>query len=529
MTNEITQYKNEYYSFYYQISSSLKRSIRFSIKRSNSSLFKFGESALKQIAATKNSDKINPYYYQFNKYDIIGKIIQNYFIKLSKYIFGGFDSEGFYCPERSVIIFNEYNNILVFNFINNKDTSSIIGNSGILLKLLTSNTSSLRLPYKNKFYEDFVSKNFNDIIIYNSHYKFQKIVYSIIKERVEKYKSTSNNKEIYLLSEQDIEDKENLLNYNSTLYNLLIKINKDFPHINNEINDMLDMKVKDIIFPEYVFLPINLWKKVLHRAQNANNKKEICENDVACYAAICTWIYSKTIYKFNEDLLNALMSTELDSSMPVSVLTRLPEYCFFIETTNFQLSAQQKIIGFFIFLNYDIHTFEKSIFIILLSENTSMFLINIPLEENLTFNENIIKSYSNKFNTKVLSTFENVYLYITFIKNIISLIVYLCSKNPDIDLPKHNNINNSPYRIPILKNNILFPAKKHTVYHVGNSIGDLIHNEVLVSSIDNTTANRRVHVRRGHWHGYWVGPKNRKQTFIVKWLYPILVGKRKDK
>ena len=401
-------------------------------------------------------------------------------------------------------------------------------NSRILLRLFKSNVFSLKIPYKNKYCTDFISKNFEDIVIYNSYYKFPKSIFPTIKEKLDKYNLASDHsEEIYLLPEQKVDNIENILNYNSTIYKLLVKLNNEFPLINNVVNTMLDMRVKQQKFPEYVFLPIGFWIKALQRSNNSSSIKDIEIHDVVCNAAICTWSYSKTIYKFNEDLFNALMSTELDSSMPISVLTRLPEYCCFVETTNFQLSAQQKIIGFFIFFNYDIHTLEKSIFIILLSENTSMFSINIPLEENLALKDNIIKSYSNKFNTNVLSNFKNVDSYIKFIQNILSLIVYLCSYNPDIDFPKHNDSNNKQYKIPISKNNILFPTKKHIIYHVGNSIGDLIHNEILVASINNTTANRRVHVRRGHWHGYWIGPKNRKQTFIVKWLYPILVGKKK--
>lgn len=109
MTTERTQYENEDYSFYYEISSRLKCSIRHSRSRCNSSLFKFGESALRQAASNKSFYEFETYYNQFNNYELIGKIIQNYFIKLSKYIFGGSNPEGFYSPDKSIITIDKEN------------------------------------------------------------------------------------------------------------------------------------------------------------------------------------------------------------------------------------------------------------------------------------------------------------------------------------------------------------------------------------------------------------------------------------
>lgn len=36
--------------------------------------------------------------------------------------------------------------------------------------------------------------------------------------------------------------------------------------------------------------------------------------------------------------------------------------------------------------------------------------------------------------------------------------------------------------------------------------------------------SRRAHIRRGHWHSYWLGPRGSKQTYIMHWLPPIIVS-----
>jgi len=39
----------------------------------------------------------------------------------------------------------------------------------------------------------------------------------------------------------------------------------------------------------------------------------------------------------------------------------------------------------------------------------------------------------------------------------------------------------------------------------------------------------RAHVRRAHWHGYWTGPRDGEQKFVLKWLSPVLVGGGEEK
>ena len=34
----------------------------------------------------------------------------------------------------------------------------------------------------------------------------------------------------------------------------------------------------------------------------------------------------------------------------------------------------------------------------------------------------------------------------------------------------------------------------------------------------------RPHIRRAHWHSYWIGPKDGERKVILKWLPPVLVG-----
>lgn len=80
-------------------------------------------------------------------------------------------------------------------------------------------------------------------------------------------------------------------------------------------------------------------------------------------------------------------------------------------------------------------------------------------------------------------------------------------------------------------------ADKATIWNVGYQLADRLKKakEVEPERLDNSTsellsadkslthASPKPHVRRAHWHGYWVGSKSDKR-FVLKWLHPILVN-----
>lgn len=39
---------------------------------------------------------------------------------------------------------------------------------------------------------------------------------------------------------------------------------------------------------------------------------------------------------------------------------------------------------------------------------------------------------------------------------------------------------------------------------------------------------RKSHVRQGHWHKYWYGPKNGERRLLPKWIPPVIVGESRE-
>lgn len=50
---------------------------------------------------------------------------------------------------------------------------------------------------------------------------------------------------------------------------------------------------------------------------------------------------------------------------------------------------------------------------------------------------------------------------------------------------------------------------------------------LLASPVEGTLPTQVLHhLRRGHWHGYWTGPRKGEapQKFILHWIHPLIAG-----
>ena len=69
----------------------------------------------------------------------------------------------------------------------------------------------------------------------------------------------------------------------------------------------------------------------------------------------------------------------------------------------------------------------------------------------------------------------------------------------------------------------LFPADRNRIVDVGRELGAMLREGA--AKIEPSRPN----LRRGHWHGFWTGPRkeNRdQQKFFIKWLPPVFVQGR---
>ena len=97
-------------------------------------------------------------------------------------------------------------------------------------------------------------------------------------------------------------------------------------------------------------------------------------------------------------------------------------------------------------------------------------------------------------------------------------VAYLCSTNADI-IPSYTPQKN------LKRNNAKrrSTATWHEVgYRIGSELREYKHSVSRTGGGGGWTV--RPHMRRAHWHHYWVGPRDGERKLVLKWLAPTMVG-----
>ncbi|MBK8536317.1 MAG: hypothetical protein IPL59_15025 [Candidatus Competibacteraceae bacterium] len=110
---------------------------------------------------------------------------------------------------------------------------------------------------------------------------------------------------------------------------------------------------------------------------------------------------------------------------------------------------------------------------------------------------------------------------------ILALLLYLCADEADYSRPHPPRIVHAQKQGPLMT-----PPQNVRYWTVGERIGATLRQTDTVTQIpvDPTTTHQRPrpHLRRAHWHGYWVGPKEGDRRFILKWIAPTLINATPD-
>lgn len=285
-------------------------------------------------------------------------------------------------------------------------------------------------------------------------------------------------------------------------------------------------------WPTWCFMPMAGWYAIVSQ----DNYEKLLPGDrlplhlipdVARLAAIGTWRYSQGVYKIDDDLRAALCETLIVGDIPVEVLYRLPEWCLYIETSDFEWLGIP-LFGYWAHLEFDINTGRSELRLLLDTEES---LIPIPVHMGpWTVTEAIDRAaaeavkQSSAAGVRFERDMNHVQSLAGSINPLISLLLYICSEAPEIDDERQPGT--SPNRAQPVKTKRgwrLFPAEKPRIWTVGRQIGERLR-DIPREENNNTGRTVRPHLRRGHWHGYWMGPREGQRKFIYKWIMPTIVA-----
>lgn len=285
-------------------------------------------------------------------------------------------------------------------------------------------------------------------------------------------------------------------------------------------------------WPRWSFAPSSRWVPYVPKQRSKWGEDGSWTAAVA--STIVPWRYSRSIYRFDSDLYKALVSTPLANEIPEEVLLRLPEWSVYIEMQQETIPEQEihgihypgtSVQGFFASLT---PTGYGLMLNVLFCDDTFSppLLICLATKGNKLYPKGTVKeAMDGQFFPEFRAVFQSV------VERAVTLVLYLCSSEAEIrdrDVPDWAP---SFPRPKILKGRErLFPADRLRMVEVGSEIGSMLR-EAKRSNPPSMPTGRTVrsHLRRGHWHGYWTGPRKEninQQKFIFKWLPPIVVHGR---
>ncbi len=306
---------------------------------------------------------------------------------------------------------------------------------------------------------------------------------------------------------------------------------------------------KDLPFwPEWCFLPL-AGAYAIVSGEAARQGLDITDlesgmpliADVGKIGALAAWRVTQGIYRFDPNVYQAVISTPLTGDLPHNILFNLPEWCVYIETPGMLLS-DLPIAGFFAYLEQDAGDGRKELRIVLDAttefgkipqlHGSALHLGPWPLKESIRLaaeeSERQCKIAgldidNDLANPEILAQVSKVY------EPFVSLLLYICTINSEIGDGTRQPTKPRPKKTK--KGPRLFPPNRVTTWDVGVRMGAVLRKAQETVTPEETgeatpkqRSNPRPHIRRAHWHGYWTGPRDGEQKFILKWVPPILVG-----
>lgn len=318
---------------------------------------------------------------------------------------------------------------------------------------------------------------------------------------------------------------------------MLRALTTQYPIVWKEMEEFHDMNgtASSVSWPEWCYAPI---EAALTVVSDGHDLSRLSMNEVSAVvtcaqlvSVLAPWRLSKEVYVINEDIKDLLFEQKDDIDIPVDILMHLPYQCFYVELHNTYFD-NEKIHGFFVSLDYNVKLHERDLKLTFLSENGDSFTYPIDLDAGTI--ENSIKKLNEQLaehakGNKKLEKYAEAdpakdEETITFIKQVMQVVLYILAQNAEIAPDEE--------QATVTKRGKVIKDKYSEIrkWDVGERIGATIRQQKMKASDSDsepTTHNSpRPHMRRGHWHHFWTGPKNEPENrlLVLRWLSPMVIA-----
>lgn len=249
------------------------------------------------------------------------------------------------------------------------------------------------------------------------------------------------------------------------------------------------------------------------------------------------------MYAFDEALAQSLVFQAEDLSdtdvLPAQILERLPFPCFYIQAASVVANGYD---GFFVWLERGGE--DVRLRFLFTSSDTQSFLPGsvslrreVPLVDCFPGAEEMAQEVIERAYRGdelalrlIAGTLPSDAPAGTFLQKMVlravQLVLYIVSTDAEISAPgkkKEPSVEGSGGNLE--NSSTSFEAE---IYEVGVVVGTALRREAGAArggGGGGKTGAKRAHVRRGHWHHYWIGPKKSpERRLVLKWVNPVGVG-----
>lgn len=268
-------------------------------------------------------------------------------------------------------------------------------------------------------------------------------------------------------------------------------------------------------WPASTLLPMRQWTEIVRDDSPQLNPMTVIA-DAMRLAAIATWSYTQGIYRIDTTLAQAISETSL-TKLPTHILTKLPEWCIYIETPDYEwINGLQ--YGFWSFLDFNDGSYHL---IIVIDSEEDLAPITVELGD-WTLDEALSRT-AEKWNKSENPVSVNTTTVLgELLPPLINLLLYVCSDGVEYRAQSKKPQNPKPKRTSKYGWR-LFMVNHYNVWNIGDESGRVLRE--MSESRSEQGSKKRPHVRRAHWHGYWTGPRNSpERKFELRWLPPMVVA-----
>ncbi len=319
-------------------------------------------------------------------------------------------------------------------------------------------------------------------------------------------------------------------------------IGRDVPGCWKHIDHLLTVRGKGgPDWPDWCFIPISGTLAVVKEVLPGRPAHQIYFP--AMLAGLAAWRVTKGLYVFDETVLDSLWDTPIEK-IPSEFFYRLPEWCVYIPTPGKSFDGKT-LTGFFVHLESDANTGRPELRFLLDMEDEQGNPRLIPLLIHLdqpTLDEGLraVMEEAAKRARQVGVSASQAKLMAQGIQDqkkllpsLISLTLYLCSENAEIRSPTGDSrLPARPKPKKTKQGERFFEGERMTRWDCGWRIGHALRR--ALDTVENKSSegetgrqSPRPHIRRAHYHHFWMGSGERR-TLVLKWVHPILVNVRAD-